>query len=324
LPGSARPSNLHKYDKQPLDSRIERTDDSPRYWRRETVSFTAAYPNDRVLAHLFLPKNARPPYQVVVIMGGSTIMNALKRVEDFDYPYEFVIRSGRALVIPVFYGTLERGPTASRMPPNQQRDRALKFSMDLGRTIDYLETRSDLDVTRLGFYGISSGASNGIRMVAVEPRVKAAVLSSGGFFANDPPEINSWNFAPRVRIPILMVNGRDDFLFSLETNQKPLFRALAVGSCDRSAPAPSPSTALASPKSSTFTVPDDVTLILAGFRSRWMIPFSCALSSASASYRASASASGTGIAAVPSRSASVAPSTSSITSAWTPSLSSIP
>ena len=226
-------AGLYKYEKQPLDSRIERTDDSPRYWRRETVSFTAAYANDRVLAHLFLPKNARAPYQVVVMMGGSTIMNALKRVEDFDYPYEFVIRSGRALVIPVFFGTLERGPTADRLPPSQQRDRALKFSMDLGRTIDYLETRSDLDVTRLAFYGISSGATNGIRMVAVEPRVKAAVLSSGGFFANEPPEINSWNFAPRVRIPILMVNGRDDFLFPLETNQKPLFRAFGTKEPDK-------------------------------------------------------------------------------------------
>ena len=61
---------LHTYDKQPLDSRLERTDDSSGYWRRETVSFAAAYPNDRVLAHLFLPKNAQPPYQKVAIMGG--------------------------------------------------------------------------------------------------------------------------------------------------------------------------------------------------------------------------------------------------------------
>jgi eukaryotic-like serine/threonine-protein kinase len=226
-------ADLHKYDKQPLDSRIERTDVSPRHWRRETVSFTAAYANDRVLAHLFLQKNARPPYQVVVMMGGVTIMNALKRVEEFDYPYEFVIRSGRALVIPVFFGTLERGPTAGQLPPNQQRDRALRFSMDLGRTIDYLETRSDFDVTRLAFYGVSSGASNGIRMVAVEPRVKAAVLSTGGVYADEPPEVNSWNFAPRVRIPVLMVNGRDDFIFPLETNQKPLFRALGTNEPDK-------------------------------------------------------------------------------------------
>jgi dienelactone hydrolase len=224
---------LHRYDKQPLDSRVERTDDSSQYWRRETVSFTAAYANDRVLAHVFLPKNTRPPHQVVAVMGGSTIMDALKRVEDFDYPFEFIIRSGRAVVIPVFFGTLERGPTAFILPPNQQRDRALKFSLDLGRTIDYLETRTDIDVGRLAFYGISAGASNGIRMVAVEPRVKAAVLSSGGFMAGEPAEVNSWNFAPRVRIPILMLNGRDDFLFRLDINQRPVFRAFGTKEPDK-------------------------------------------------------------------------------------------
>ena len=226
-------AGLHKYDKQPLDSRVERTDDSSPYWRRETVSFAAAYPNDRVLAHVFLPKNARPPYQVVTIMGGSTIMDTLKRIEDFDYPYEFIIRSGRAVVIPVFFGTLERGPTAFVLPANQQRDRAMKFSMDFGRTIDYLETRPDIDVARLAFYGLSAGASHGIRMVAVEPRVKAVVLSSGGVMASDPPEVNSWNFAPRLRVPLLMLNGRDDFLFPLDTNQKPLFRMFATKDADK-------------------------------------------------------------------------------------------
>ena len=40
--------------------------------------------------------------------------------------------------------------------------------------------------------------------------------------------------------------------------------------------------AFASPKSSTFTVPSSRTLMFAGFRSRWMIPCSCAASSASA------------------------------------------
>ena len=38
----------------------------------------------------------------------------------------------------------------------------------------------------------------------------------------------------------------------------------------------------ARPKSSTFTAPVGVSLMFAGFRSRWTIPFSCAVSSASA------------------------------------------
>ena len=54
--------------------------------------------------------------------------------------------------------------------------------------------------------------------------------------------------------------------------------------------------ALARPKSSTFTVPSALTLMLAGLRSRWTMPCSCAASSASAICRAigSASASGSG------------------------------
>lgn len=55
------------------------------------------------------------------------------------------------------------------------------------------------------------------------------------------------------------------------------------------------SRAFANPKSSTFTVPSSRTLMLAGFRSRWMMPCSCAASSASAIWRAIAMTSTSGI-----------------------------
>ena len=157
-----------------------------------------------------------------------TITDGLKRVEDFDYPYEFIVRSGRAVIIPAYSGTLERGPSVYRLPADQERERALRWSMDLGRSIDYLETRRDIDSRKLGFYGISSGASHGVRLIAVDARFKAAVLSSGGLQQNQPAEVDSWNFAPRVHVPVLMVNGRDDFLFPVDTNQKPLFQALGI------------------------------------------------------------------------------------------------
>ena len=41
-------------------------------WRMETVSFRAAYGNERVTAYLFLPDNAKPPFQTVVYFPGST------------------------------------------------------------------------------------------------------------------------------------------------------------------------------------------------------------------------------------------------------------
>ena len=68
-----------------------------------------------------------------------------------------------------------------------------------------------------------------------------------------------------------------------------------VGDCETFGALPTGSIALARPKSSTFTVPSGRSLMFVGLRSRWMIPCSCAASSASAICRAIGSASSTGI-----------------------------
>ena len=65
--------------------------------------------------------------------------------------------------------------------------------MDLGRTVDYLETEPDLVTRKLGFYGVSIGATLGLRLVAVDGRFKALVLSSGGLGPNPPPETDALN-----------------------------------------------------------------------------------------------------------------------------------
>ena len=69
--------------------------------------------------------------------------------------------------------------------------------------------------------------------MAVYPRFGAAVLSSGGMQMAQPAEVNAWNFAPRVQTPVLMVNGRYDFIYPLDTNQNPLFRALGTKEPDK-------------------------------------------------------------------------------------------
>jgi pimeloyl-ACP methyl ester carboxylesterase len=62
--------------------------------------------------------------------------------------------------------------------------------------------------------------------LALEPRLRAAVLMSGGFSGAPPPELDPFNFAPRVTVPVLMINGDTDFIFDREQSQKPLFAAL--------------------------------------------------------------------------------------------------
>ncbi len=101
--------------------------------------------------------------------------------------------------------------------------------------------------------------------------------------------------------------------------------AVIVGDCSGSAPgAGAVSSALARPKSRTFTVPSSRTFTLAGFRSRWITPASCAACSARAICRAMDSTSSRGIGPCSRRSARVGPSTSSRTSARVPPASSRP
>lgn len=219
--------DLHRYEKTPLKPKVEFVDDSSPYMRREDVTFQAAYGDDRVLAHLYLPKNTAPPFQTVLFFGSGTMTTA-RSVSELHDPFEFIVRSGRALVLPAYKGTLERGPM-----PDQVREAMLEWSKDLGRTIDYLETRPDIDAGKFGFYGISFGAAVSPRLIAMEPRIKTVLLVSGGTTSRLPAEVDPWNFAPHVIVPVLMLNGRDDFVFPVETSQVPLFRALGTPEKDK-------------------------------------------------------------------------------------------
>ena len=227
-------ADLHRYKPEELEERVDARDETPPFWVRERVSFNAAYANDRVIAHLFLPKNAAPPFQVVIVLAGFGIHTA-KRIEDFGYPFEFLVRSGRAVMIPAFWGTLERGPSEFVLPANEETDRSLNWARDLGRSIDYLETRPDLDPIRVAYYGTSWGATHAPRLLAVETRVKAAAMVSGSLMplAFQAPQVDPWNYAPRDRVPTLMLNGKHDATFPYETNVKLLFDMLGAPPADK-------------------------------------------------------------------------------------------
>ncbi len=135
---------------------------------------------------------------------------------------------------PVYQGTYERRSSTPLGGPNARRDRTIQWRKDLGRSIDYLETREDIDIERLAFVGLSMGANYGPIFTAIEDRLKVSVLLLGGLsFRNAPPEMDPIHFAPRSTIPTLMVNGRNDFVLPLETSQVPLFRLLGTPAADK-------------------------------------------------------------------------------------------
>jgi dienelactone hydrolase len=57
---------------------------------------------------------------------------------------------------------------------------AVQYAIDLRRGIDLLETLPEIDATRIGFVGYSSGAWEGAYISGLEDRIDAYVFASGG------------------------------------------------------------------------------------------------------------------------------------------------
>jgi dienelactone hydrolase/predicted Ser/Thr protein kinase len=225
---------LYAYDKGDLGAKVEETA-TTEDWTQERVSFNAAYGGERVVAYLFLPKGAAPPYQTVVYFPGSGAIHTDKF--SLSTYADFIPRSGRALIAPVYKSTFERRDDLKSDYPEPTafwRDHVIAWSKDVSRSIDYLETRKDIDKASLAYLGLSWGSAVAPGVLAVENRFKAAVLESGGLeFQRALPEADAINFVTRVRVPVLMLNGRYDHFFPVESSQLPLFRLLGTPERDK-------------------------------------------------------------------------------------------
>jgi formylglycine-generating enzyme required for sulfatase activity/predicted Ser/Thr protein kinase len=219
--------SLYSYDRAPVDARLENVDDASPHWRRETVSLSAAYGGERLRLHLYLPRTSPAPHTVVAYFPPTSARVLRSSREAGASEFSFLVRAGRAVLFPVYKGTFERRLPPGAHGPNVERDLTIWWYKDLARSLDYVETRPDLNAERVGFYGLSLGAYAGLIFSPLEPRLRALVLVGGGLAsAPAPGETDPIHFAPRITAPTLLIAGRDDFRNPFEASQKPLMRLL--------------------------------------------------------------------------------------------------
>ncbi len=196
----------------------------------------------RVPALLFLPKSAQPPYQTIVYYPGAGARAFVSSAETEKLEgwarLEVLLRAGRAVMYPVYQHSYERGAaarqTASAETPLERRNWLVRQIQDMRRAVDYLETRPDIASDRLAFFGVSFGGGRGPVAVALENRFKVAVFADGGLpLLLSLPEADPLHFAPRVRVPVLMLNGKHDYLYPVQTSQLPLLRILGTREQDK-------------------------------------------------------------------------------------------
>jgi len=232
--------NQFSYDKLPLDGTLDEIDKNQDDWILEKVSFNAAYANERVIAYLYLPRNANPPYQTIIFFPGAYAHwgweKDLRNSQFTRWYVDYLVKNGYAVMYPVYKGTYERINSKEaivRGVTHQYTEWLIKWVKDFSRSIDYLETRKDIDTDKIAYYGHSWGARLGAIIPAVEDRIKISILVTGGLGGRHYPEAEEISYVPRVKTPVLMLNGRYDMYFILEKDVKPFFDLLGTPQEDK-------------------------------------------------------------------------------------------
>src|SRR5712691_5744423 len=246
-------------ERQPLRPVTLETRAFPGY-RREKIVFDSR-PGVSVLAYLLLPTNARTPAATMICVPGhgrgvddivGIDEQGADRIDKSGYQHDFAIQVAEAGMAAVAIEPMGFG--CRRDPINAQKGLAQKACdpvaggalmlgqtligwrvWDVMRTIDYIATRPELDASRVGCVGISGGGTTTLLAAALEPRIRAAMVSgylitfrdSVGSLVhcidNYVPGILTWAemhdiaglIAPR---PLFVESGEKDAIFPIQAS----------------------------------------------------------------------------------------------------------
>lgn len=229
----------YEYDKFDLNAKIIESKINNNGLRVERIEFDS-FDNQKMQALIYLPINGKPPYKTILYYPGAGSINSRSSeqvMNNLGKGRSFLVESGYALIMPIFTSTYERGDGLVNSIPNESinyRDHVITWGKELQLTVDYLNTRVDIDKDNIAYYGWSWGGRLGGIMVAIENRFKTALLMVGGMrVQNKKPEVDPLNFLPRIKIPVLMLNGRYDHFFPVETSQLPMYKFLGTKENDK-------------------------------------------------------------------------------------------
>jgi dienelactone hydrolase len=188
-------------ERQPIRAATLETRAFPSY-RREKIVFDSR-PGVSVLAYLLLPAKVTSPAAAVVCVPGhgrgvddivGIDEQGHERTDRAGYQHDFAIQvadAGMAAVAiePMGFGC-RRDPINARQGLSRKACEPVAGGAllvgetmiawrvwDVMRTLDYIATRPELDSNRVGCMGISGGGTVTVFATALEPRIRAAMVS---------------------------------------------------------------------------------------------------------------------------------------------------
>lgn len=200
-----------------------------RTYIREKIVITGVR-GDRVPGFLAIPKTGKPPYPLVLlfhVMAGSkeSWWNPTSFERGLFMVDSLLVSNVAILALDAQYHG-ERSINSDFLPVDQMyfdkkwyhryRDGIIETIGDYFKAVDYLASRGNINVNKIGVHGHSMGGQTALIYAALDERVRAV---SASVAAHSDPwlfPISPLNLAGYISVPTLIQAGRQDNLVSID------------------------------------------------------------------------------------------------------------
>jgi dienelactone hydrolase len=217
------------YDLKPLNSKTVNINDFQDGYTAQKFEINTAYESDESLyGYVLFSNKFKNKYNPVIIYptAGSLGTNTDNQLPNLLLnQFKYLIDEGYAIIHPIYHNTYSRKKTVNTFWASQSEDyknAIIKIGKDYKRSLDYIESRTDFNFDNMSYYGYSWGATTSNYLLAIDDRIKAAVICVGGLMLQKSKnEVEAHYYIRRIKTPILHIVGKEDGIFGFEENYKP-------------------------------------------------------------------------------------------------------
>lgn len=229
------------YKKMELNAKVIKVPITAGNCKVERFEVSSAYEENGVLpGYVFYDSTHTGPLKPIIFFPGSGaihLTNTELMIKRLLKTSNYLLQEGYALVLPIYLSTYERADEIKSDYPNESesyKEHVIKWGKDYRRAIDYIESRDDMDISNLSYLGFSWGGYMSNILLAIDDRVKNSALYVAGLcFQRSKKEVEAYHYTSRITIPVLMLNGKFDQFFPLETSQIPMYKLLGTKEEDK-------------------------------------------------------------------------------------------
>ena len=214
------------YGNKPLNSITTNIEDFNEGYTAQKFELETTYQSDEKLTgYIVFSNKFKDKYSPVIIFPNASSIGTNNDSEFPNLGFKHLLDEGYAIIQPMYFNTYNREKILKTFWASESedyKDAIIKIGQDYKRTLDYIESRNDFDFSKMSYFGYSWGSTTSNYLLAIDDRIKAAVICVGGLMLQkSKKEVEAHYYVRRIKTPILHIIGKEDGIFGYEENYKP-------------------------------------------------------------------------------------------------------